>query len=100
MHATIPLPIVTLPKPPPQPISVHVHSRRRPDGWWTIISRVFRRGEGTRCRLCPRSMCNLDEHGHCLVEVPCYVPDELAPLFPLDGDTGLDGPPDGMPDGR
>src|SRR4051812_26460595 len=77
----------------PVPKSTHAIQKHRSDGWWTTISRVFKDGEEADCRLCPAHLCGVDEHGHCLVQVPCYVPDVLAPTFPLDGDTGLDGPP-------
>jgi hypothetical protein len=85
----------TLPinRPQPEPISTQAIQKKHSDGWWTTISRVFKNGEGRACRLCPAKMCGLDAHGHCMVSVPCYVPDKLAPTFPLLGDTGLSGPP-------
>lgn len=93
MHVrSLSLPILIqsgLAPPQPEPISLHVYRGGCPSHPHTTISKVFTMGEGRDCRLCPRSLCNLDEHGHCCFEVPCHVPDELAATFPLHGDARL-----------
>lgn len=86
-------PPTTLPiaRPQPEPISTQVIHLKQADGWQTVISRVFALGEGRNCRFCPAKMCG-QVADHCMVCVPCYVPDHLAPTFPLFGNTGLAGP--------